>query len=681
MSSNPSLLSREEQLKLWKEKKQREKKKDRIESQRVSPSYSTEKSLMSHTHATRSQSIRRGPLTNQNPNLSLSLDQKSSNSRRCARARTVAVKEIEIPTRKNTDSPFRNDMISPLASNFQNTPNHELPIIDQDSLTTDIQGNDDSTPGEGVPKCSRRRRTDRSTLLLPIPSLRDHMTQSTSSPVTEQDEKSPPPAFSQESSSKAYGMRKSCYETLQQDEHSSMGTPESIANDSKISSSDHKSDRLMDIDEENCVTEWEEQENSPPVFRPRRRTDSSRLLLPIPSLRENLTPIEDNTSPKQSIQETSCNQESSSPSESGFFHDNYQVPSMASSFSPFEDITHSGPCNKSRQSRTGELQNNKAIDSSVLLLPIPPLRQELKLKDDNTATLDDSSKRFQRCESTPFCDNYSSQERGQTTPIDSCLSSINEAAQSDFLDNLNCFAVKQRRDSLLPVSGDTVPTQPHELPEKDDRVTKRFVIERVQDFPENALERSGVEVGDGFVLEDTDDTNFTSNEVSFVVESDERANQPLEFRSLDEEYREPVKLNGRTVLLSISEEPMKQNIDEINRLRDQVEQLSVKNQLLTGSLYKFRNDYEERVTPFRDLFEQNAKLKEENKKLLLLKAENNILKSQNEEILEGASMLESQTMLAIQKALERQKLLEEERDEAKSRAKELERKLQELLAR
>lgn len=652
MFQNQSVLSREEQLKLWKEKKLEEKKKAKIGSQRASPSpsYSTGKSLMTHTHATRSQSTRTGPLTCRNPNTTRALDQRCSKSHHGAHALSVAVKEIEVPTNRNADSPFRNDMVSPLASICQSSP-HEEASVPPSTDSRDIQ---DCAEIKDISKCNRRRRTDFSTLLLPIPSLREHMTQSTTSPATEQGQERSSPAFSLSSQRAPVTKRSS-----PQDERSALMTPESVTHDSKNSSNDPKTERLMGIDEDNCITEWEDQDISPPAVRSRRRTDSLGLLLPIPSLRNTLTPPEHNTSLKHENPSPTC--------ENSVIHEIGSVPIAAPSLSPLEDGSRRRR-DRSRRS-TGDLRNSRRYGSPTLLLPIPSLREEWTPNNDGTTM---------HRTSTPVCDDLSHQELEQSAPIEPSYVQVSENARFMPCDASNPVTHMSKSNSILPmapscrslISGENMHADGSELQAIDGRESGCVAIERVETF----LEKD-------FFGEDTRDMFSDSCKVSCLPESEEGMDRHSANRSLGEEYREPAKLNGRTVLLSISEESFKQNSDEIKWLRGQVEQLSVTNKLLTGRLHKFRHDYEERVTPFRDLFEQNAKLREENKKLLLLKAENNILKLQNKEIMEGVSMLEGQTMLAIQKALERQKTLEEEREKAFRRAADLERQVQELLAR
>jgi hypothetical protein len=681
MSRNVSNLSREEQLKLWKEKKLEEKRKAKMESQRKSPCFSSSsgKSSIAAGPATRSQSAQKAPFMTRNLNAPRTIDSKPSKSRQGVHTRTLSVKEIEVPTSTSADSPFVN--VSPLASIFKSSPYDEGSVRGSAHLRG-VETRDNS-------KFMRRRRTDSSTLLLPIPSLREHMTQSTRSPAIEHDQENVSPANST-CAQEVAPTGKSFHETqldrkLQplttpgsnnnlstktstdfiSDRLNTLTTPESENTVSGNSATDtrtgpldtratpesdnavsHNSatksntDRLMNIDEDNCITEWPDREVSPPIPRARRRTDSVSLLLPIPSLRNTLTPPDHNTSPAcDMLASTHDSGKSDGP-----------APTATPSYSPEECISRRRRRDRSRRF-TGDMKGGRRYSSPTLLLPIPSLREEITINEE-VSTMNDQS--------TPA---YEDSETEQSTPLEN--SPFSESELSPPIDG--------------QPSGSAVHPSPKSeaslVVEEDIALIEHVKFHITDGWPSGAvsIEHGEVDVEHGIKAEHSALRDLCDE--SNMSESDEPKEHSLN-RPLAEAYREPVKLNGRTILHSIHEEP--QNLDEVNRLRDQVEQLSVENKSLKAKLHKFRHDYEERITPFRDVFEQNAKLKEENKKLLLLKAENNILQSQNKEITEGIVMLEAQTMMALQKALERQKTLEEERDQAKQQVAELERKIKNI---
>jgi hypothetical protein len=396
----------------------------------------------------------------------------------------------------------------------------------------------------------------------------------------------------------------------------------------------------MDIDEDTCITEWTDREISPPIPRSRRRTDSVSLLLPIPSLRNTLTPPDHDTS--VAIDTLASTNESA--------NSNGLAPTAAPSYSPEEFNIRRRRQARSRRS-IGDMKGGRRYDSPTLLLPIPSLREEFTISEEGSGMNNQSA---------PAHEDSSHPETEQSAPFESSPFSVSKTSPP--IDG---------QPSYAPVIHPSLKSRTSLVAEEKIALVKHVLLHTT----DVSFEHGEVDVEHGIKPEHS--ALRDSCNKSYLSESDELTNHSLN-RPLAEAYREPVKLNGRTVLHSIHEE--RQNFDEVNRLRDQVEQLSVENQSLNGRLQKFRHDYEERITPFRDVFEQNAKLKEENKKLLLLKAENNILQSQNKEITEGIAMLEGQTMLALQKALERQKTLEEERDQAKRQVAELERQIQKLSA-
>ncbi|GAX13560.1 hypothetical protein FisN_3Lh128 [Fistulifera solaris] len=681
MSRNVSNLSREEQLKLWKEKKLEEKRKAKMDSQKKSPCFSSSsgKSLIGAGPATRSQNAQKSPFMTQNLNAPRTLDSKPSKLHQRVHTRTLSVQDIEAPTATNADSPFDSDMVSPLTSIFQKSPYGEG-SVGQSTSFRGAESRDNS-------KFMRRRRTDSSTLLLPIPSLREHMAQSTTSPAIGHDQENVSPA-NPISAQKVVATGKTCHETSLDRKLQPLTTPESNCNldtnkatdleierlntlttpesDSTVfensatdprtdglttlrtpesdnaishnSATESKTDRLMDIDEENCITEWTIRDISPPIPRARRRTDSLSLLLPIPSLRNTLTPPDHDASP--ACDTLGSTNESASSTD--------LAPTATPSYFLDECNSRRRRRDKSRRS-TGDMNSGRRNDSPTLLLPIPSLREEFTFSQEGSAI------------NNQLAPAYEDLETEQSTPLES-----------------SAFYVRK------PIDGQPCDSVVHPSPkwqtslvaEQETVLVEHFTLHITDGWPSGSIAIDHREVDAEHGTKPDHSALRDSYNESYTSESDELKDHSLN-RQLAEAYREPVKLNGRTVLHSIDEEPQN-HLDEVNRLRDQVEQLSVENTSLKSRLQKFRHDYEERITPFRDVFEQHAKLKKENKQLLLLKAENNILQSQNKEITEGIAMLEAQMMIALQKALERQKTLEDERDQAKRQVAELEQKIQKL---
>jgi hypothetical protein len=99
-------------------------------------------------------------------------------------------------------------------------------------------------------------------------------------------------------------------------------------------------------------------------------------------------------------------------------------------------------------------------------------------------------------------------------------------------------------------------------------------------------------------------------------------------------------------------------------------------QELQNRLAGMTTPYEDRVTPFRDIFEQNRCIKVANEQLMLrnqhIEAENNILRNQKEQVDLMISQLQQQTMGAVNLAVQQSTQLKQKLTLAESRIRDLE---------
>ena len=126
------------------------------------------------------------------------------------------------------------------------------------------------------------------------------------------------------------------------------------------------------------------------------------------------------------------------------------------------------------------------------------------------------------------------------------------------------------------------------------------------------------------------------------------------------EYAPPVKMSEKTILHTLKEDSP-DNGNELAELRERVESLLLENKKLSDQLVCFRSGYEDRVTPFRDLFEEKRELLKKigilGKETRTLRLQNARLSQENEGFNTSITELQSQMTMAVQKLVEKVKTL------------------------
>jgi len=113
---------------------------------------------------------------------------------------------------------------------------------------------------------------------------------------------------------------------------------------------------------------------------------------------------------------------------------------------------------------------------------------------------------------------------------------------------------------------------------------------------------------------------------------------------LAEEYISPVRVNSRTILPAVSEEA-KPDLDDLCFQRDAA---LIDKQKMQNQLAEMRKGYEDRITPFRDMFEAHRTVRRE---LVRIKEINARLTKENQEITESIGALQKQMMESLQVAM------------------------------
>jgi len=80
-----------------------------------------------------------------------------------------------------------------------------------------------------------------------------------------------------------------------------------------------------------------------------------------------------------------------------------------------------------------------------------------------------------------------------------------------------------------------------------------------------------------------------------------------------EKITDPLKVDGRTVLTTLDEDKV-DNLEAVDAADHR--RLLVENRRLRDKLHTIRSDYDQRVTPFRDLFDERRKMRNENNRLI-----------------------------------------------------------------
>jgi hypothetical protein len=135
-----------------------------------------------------------------------------------------------------------------------------------------------------------------------------------------------------------------------------------------------------------------------------------------------------------------------------------------------------------------------------------------------------------------------------------------------------------------------------------------------------------------------------------------------------------VRVNEKTVLEPMTMEGNDEDV--IEALKTKLQAVLAEKQSLQNRLNNIRKAYEQRVTPFRDVFEEKRKLQAENEQLQFvqeaLRKRNEDLRKQKDEVNAMISELQSQMITSLQTAVQAKTQLQQELVVAHARIKELE---------
>jgi len=140
---------------------------------------------------------------------------------------------------------------------------------------------------------------------------------------------------------------------------------------------------------------------------------------------------------------------------------------------------------------------------------------------------------------------------------------------------------------------------------------------------------------------------------------------------------ERVKVKDRTVLEPALEKPNDEKEDrEMNLLKKTLKTTMEEKQVLMDRLSNIRKSYEQRVTPFRDVFEENRVLRTEKKELKFIvdktNAQNEQLRSQKKEVETMITKLEKETMANLMAVVQNCNQLKRDLQDAHARIRYLE---------
>jgi len=129
-------------------------------------------------------------------------------------------------------------------------------------------------------------------------------------------------------------------------------------------------------------------------------------------------------------------------------------------------------------------------------------------------------------------------------------------------------------------------------------------------------------------------------------DSDDESNASTVVQEKKETLLAPLKLDGRTILTTLKEETTDNNLQAVDAKEHR--RLLVENQRLRDKLHSLRNDYDQRVTPFRDLFDERRKTRNENARLV----------SETKEMEEKLTTVQRKAMAAVHVSEQKIKFLQ-----------------------
>lgn len=199
------------------------------------------------------------------------------------------------------------------------------------------------------------------------------------------------------------------------------------------------------------------------------------------------------------------------------------------------------------------------------------------------------------------------------------------------------------------------------------------------DFPEPLLRKDASQASAPSLLNDESVVNET------VVEEELSTCQDNEQTMDDDDENDvvpllldPVVVDGKHILEPVDDTPTSQRSTHMP-LKSKYRAVLVENTTLHNRLSNIRKDYEERVTPFRDVFEDERKLRIQNKQLKAandkIQAQNQQLRKQKEEVDTMVAQLQTQMMTSLQAAIQNSNQLKQALAKANEKIESLEEEL------
>jgi hypothetical protein len=141
---------------------------------------------------------------------------------------------------------------------------------------------------------------------------------------------------------------------------------------------------------------------------------------------------------------------------------------------------------------------------------------------------------------------------------------------------------------------------------------------------------------------------------------------------------DPVMVDGKHILEPVTDTPTSQRSTHMP-LKSKYRAVLVENTTLHNRLSNIRKDYEERVTPFRDVFEDERKLRVQNNQLKAvndkIQVQNQQLRKQKEDVDTMVAQLQTQMMTSLQAAIQNSNQLKQALAEANAKIESLEEQL------
>lgn len=201
-------------------------------------------------------------------------------------------------------------------------------------------------------------------------------------------------------------------------------------------------------------------------------------------------------------------------------------------------------------------------------------------------------------------ENYSSGDaRRACCGVRGCESTSNASVMKQ--DEQHDFAFGQRKDVVF------LGSKPETLLAEHQAIEKCLELETTRLSNGKGKISPDVEINEAVILDNTRSQPVSESQT---------------YKKTSRVYKPPLKLGIKTLIPPISEEPTNALEEELER---QIDMLLEEKNKLARQLQNYRSDYQQRITPFRDVFELRRKESEE---LRLLRTENQRLSKENKEI-------------------------------------------------